>query len=124
MIFGIGVDIIEVKRVKKQLDENNGFKEKIFSEKEIKYCDAKKNKEENYAARFAAKEAFFKALGTGWRFGLEFKEIEILGDELGKPEIKLYGKTREFVKENNLKNFHVSVSHLKEIATAFVIIEK
>ena len=124
MIFGIGIDHIEVARVKKQIVLDNGFKEKIFSENEIKYCDGKRNKEQNYAARFAAKEAFFKALGTGWRNGFEFKEVEIINDELGKPEIRLFGKTKKFAEENSLQNFQVSMTHLKEFAAAFVTIEK
>jgi len=124
VIFGIGIDLIEVARVKKQIVLGNGFQEKIFSENEIKYCDGKRNKEQNYAARFAAKEAFFKALGTGWRNGFEFKEVEIVNNEFGKPEIHLFGKTKKFAEENGLQNFKVSLTHLKEFAAAFVIIEK
>ena len=124
MIFGIGIDNIEVARIKKQIESNNGFKEKIFSSKEIAYCETKRNKEQNYAARFAAKEAFFKALGTGWRNGFEFTDVEIVNNELGKPEINLKGKTRMFADKNKLSNIYVSLSHLKESAVAFVIIEK
>jgi len=123
MIFGIGIDNIEVERVKKQLEKND-FKEKIFSEKEIEYCAAKKNYAENYAARFAAKEAFFKAIGTGWRGGISFKEIEIINDKLGKPTICLHGKAKQFALENKLDKIHVSLTHLKSFAGAIVIIEK
>ncbi len=124
MIYGIGIDNIEVNRVKKQLDEDNGFKEKIFTLNEIKYCESKANRSFNYAARFAAKEAFFKALGTGWRDGMAFNEIEVNNDDLGTPEILLYGKTKTYVEQKKLKNIQVSLSHIKEFATAFVIIEK
>jgi holo-[acyl-carrier protein] synthase len=123
MIYGIGTDVIEVSRIKKQVESDTGFKEKIFSKKEIEYCDPRRNKEQNYAARYAAKEAFFKALGTGWRFGVEFKEIEVLNDELGKPEIFLSGKAKAFFAEKGLKKIHTTMSHIKETATAFVIIE-
>ncbi|MCK4640971.1 MAG: holo-ACP synthase [Candidatus Marinimicrobia bacterium] len=123
MIFGIGIDNIEVDRVRKQL-EKNGFKEKIFSPAEIEYCDNRKNFAECYAARFAAKEAFLKAIGTGWRGGLAFNEIEVLNDRLGKPVLKLYGKVKAFVEENGLENIHVSLTHLKNYASAIVIIEK
>ncbi len=123
MIFGIGIDNIEVDRVRKQL-EKNGFKEKIFSPAEIEYCDNRKNFAECYAARFAAKEAFLKAIGTGWRGGLAFNEIEVLNDKLGKPILKLYGKVKTFVEENGLENIHVSLTHLKNYASAIVIIEK
>ena len=123
MIFGIGIDNIEVDRVRKQLEKNR-FKENIFSPAEIEYCDARKNCAENYAARFAAKEAFFKAIGMGWRGGLAFNEIEVLNDKLGKPVIKLYGKSKEFAEENEIDNIHVSLTHLKTFASAIVIIEK
>ena len=124
MIYGIGIDNIEVNRVKKQFDEDNGFKEKIFTSKEIEYCETKANRSLNYAARFAAKEAFFKALGTGWRNGMAFNEIEVVNDDLGKPLICLYGKTKKIVEENNLTNIQVSLSHIKDFATAVIIIEK
>ena len=123
MIFGIGIDNIEVDRVRKQLEKNR-FKEKIFSPAEIEYCDNRKNFAERYAARFAAKEAFLKAIGTGWRGGLTFNEIEVLNDKLGKPVLKLYGKVKAFVEENGLENIHVSLTHLKNYASAIVIIEK
>ncbi len=124
MIYGIGTDIIEVPRIKKQLEKNTGFVKKIFSKREIEYCEPKRMKEQNYAARFAAKEAFFKAIGTGWRGGIQFNEIEILNDELGKPFINLNGKAKEFFKSNKLKSVFVSLSHLKEFATATIVIEK
>ncbi|MBW6515311.1 MAG: holo-ACP synthase [Candidatus Cloacimonetes bacterium] len=123
MIFGIGIDNIEVERVQKQL-EKNGFKEKIFSEKEIEYCSAKKTYAESFAARFAAKEAFFKAIGTGWRGGMSFKDIEIVNNDLGKPTICLHGKAKQFALENKLDKIYVSLTHLKSCAGAIVIIEK
>ncbi len=97
MIYGTGIDIIEVKRVKNQLIRNEGLREKIYTQKEITYCESKRHSYRYYAARFAAKEAFFKALGTGWRYGFEFKEIEISNNELGKPEITCSGKIKYFV---------------------------
>jgi holo-[acyl-carrier protein] synthase len=124
MIYGIGTDVIEVSRIKKQIEGDIGFKEKIFSAKEIEYCDPRRHKEQNYAARYAAKEAFFKALGTGWRFGMEFKEVEILNDELGKPEIFLSGKAKDYFDGKGLKRIHTTMSHIKESATATVILEK
>ncbi len=126
MIFGIGIDIIEVARIEKQIEaESNSFVKKIFTENEIRYCETKiKNKAQNYAARFAAKEAFFKALGTGWRDGLSWKDIEIENDELGKPNILLSGKSKKNIQENSISKIHVSLSHIKEIAVAVVILEK
>ncbi|MFC2134686.1 holo-ACP synthase [Bacteroidota bacterium] len=124
MIHGIGNDIIEVKRVLDKISTENGLKESIFTEQEIKYCETKKNMGENYAARFAAKEAFFKALGTGWRNGMRFKEVEIINNELGKPEIFLQGKTKKYIDENNIFDIHVSLTHIKEYAFATVVLEK
>ena len=124
MIFGTGIDIIEVERIENQISKSNGFKEKIFTEREIDYCESKKNKAQNYAVRFSAKEAFFKAIGTGWRGGLAFNEIEILNNKLGKPEIFLHGNTKKFIEKKKIKSIHVSLSHIKSFANAVVIIEK
>ena len=86
MIFGIGTDIIEVGRMEKHLDKNDALMRKLYTEAEQKYCNkGKVTKYQCFAARFAAKEAFFKALGTGYRYGMAFHEIEVLNDKLGKP---------------------------------------
>lgn len=124
MIYGIGTDIIEVERIKNQLSKNEGLKETLFTPHEIEYCESQKQNEQNYAARYTAKEAFFKALGTGWRYGMQYQNIEIRNDKLGKPEIFLSGKAKDFATKNSFKNIHVSFSHLKEIVNAIVIIEK
>ncbi len=126
MIFGIGIDIIEVARIERQLlKASKAFEQKIFTNKEIEYCNSKlKNKAQNYAVRFAAKEAFFKAIGTGWRDGLNWKEIEVENDELGKPSIILYGNSKKLIDNNKITRIHVSLSHIKEIAVAVVILEK
>ena len=123
MIYGIGNDIIEVKRVLDKISAEDGLKESIFTEKEIEYCESKKNMGENYAARFAAKEAFFKALGTGWRNGMRFIEVEIINNELGKPEIFLHGKTKKYIDENNIFETHISLTHIKKYAFATVVLE-
>ncbi|MBN1198199.1 MAG: holo-ACP synthase, partial [Bacteroidales bacterium] len=95
MIFGIGTDIIEVERIHKVMERDIGFRKKIFTGKEIDYCESKKHKYQHYAARFSAKEAFLKAIGTGWRFGIRFADIEVTHDTLGKPGINLFGKAKE-----------------------------
>jgi len=99
-IFGIGTDIININRLKKTL-KNNGdrFKKKIFSNNEIIYCENKKNSISSYAKRFAAKEAFSKALGTGIRKEIQFKNIEVLNDSYGKPYIVLNGPTEKYFKK-------------------------
>ena len=123
MIFGIGTDIIEVERIAEKVGSKAGFRELVFSENEIAYCEAKANKYEHYAARFAAKESFFKALGTGWANGTAFNEIEIRNNETGKPGIFFLGKTAETITAMQLGNISVSLSHVKTMAVATVIIE-
>jgi holo-[acyl-carrier protein] synthase len=123
MIYGLGTDIIEVSRIEKVMERDIGFRDKIFTAVEIAYCETKKYKYENYAARFSAKEAFMKAIGTGWRFGIRFADIEVYHDEFGKPLIRLNGKAEELGKIEGISKIHVSLSHVKEIATAIVIVE-
>ena len=99
-IFGIGTDIVNIKRMEKSMKKNaTVFKNKIFSKNEINYCEKKKNPFPFYAKRFAAKEALSKALGTGIRKGINFKNIEIYNDNIGKPSIKLKGSTADFLKK-------------------------
>ena len=125
MIYGIGTDMIEVGRIAKQVDGNTRFKEKLFSAREIAYCESfKMNKAQHYAARYAAKEAFFKAIGTGYRGGIAFHEISVENDELGKPSLVLSGKALKYADRHALGKIHVSLSHLKDLANAVVIIEK
>lgn len=112
-------------RIRKQIEtKSSSFASKIFTGKEIDYCESKlKNKSQNYAVRFAAKEAFFKALGTGWRDGLSWKDVEIENDELGKPNVILHGKSKRITQENSILKIHISLSHIKEVAVAVVILE-
>jgi len=124
LIFGIGTDIIEVDRIQKVMERDMGFRDKIFTRAEIEYCEQMRFKYQHYAARFSAKEAFLKAIGTGWRYGITFGDIEVIHDDLGKPEINTYGKAKEWVDSEGISNIHVSLSHLKEIATAIVVIEQ
>lgn len=122
-IYGVGIDLIEVERVAEKIGKKAGFKELVFSQSEISYCELMTNKYEHYAARFAAKEAFFKAIGTGWRNGTAFNEIEITNDENGKPAISFLGNTAIALAELKLGKIAVSLSHLKTMASAVVIIE-
>ena len=125
-IFCIGTDIVNIKRLEKVFKKNGRkFKEKIFSKKEISYCESKKNSISFYAKRFAAKEALSKALGTGIRKGINFKNIEIFNDKLGKPSIKLKGKTESFLKKKiKFKNYVIYLSLSDDLpwAQATVII--
>ena len=125
-IFGIGTDIVNIKRLKKIL-KNNGtrFKNKIFSESEINYCEKKRDPAPFYAKRFAAKEAFSKALGTGIRKGINLKNIIIFNDVYGKPKIKLKGSTYNYFKKkikSKKYNIYLSLSDDEPWAQATVII--
>ncbi|MCX6112895.1 MAG: holo-ACP synthase [Proteobacteria bacterium] len=125
MTFGLGIDIIEVSRIQKEISkEDGGFRIRVFTQDEINYCESKITKSQNYAARFAAKEAFFKALGSGWSKGFAWNEVEVTKDESGKPYIITHGKVKDFIKQNQILNIHVSISHLKETAIAIVSLEK
>jgi len=123
MIVGIGTDIIEVNRIEKLLSKQERFKERIFTQGEIEYCEQKKNKVQNYAARFALKEALLKAIGTGWSEGVTFKEIEVVNDKKGKPELILSGTVKRITEKMGVTNIQVSISHLKDLAIGMIILE-
>ncbi len=123
MIAGIGIDLIEVARVEEKILKEIGFREYVFSQAEINYCISTAHPGEHYAARFAAKEAFLKALGTGWKNGISFHEIEVINNEEGKPLLHLSGNTDLIFKENKFTNIFLSISHLKSVAAAVVILE-
>ena len=124
MITGLGTDLIEVDRIAEKISKESGFRELLFSANEIAYCEPRTNKFECYAARFAAKEAFFKALGTGWLEGTAFNEIEITHNAAGKPELTFLGDTAQIIQAMGFSNILVSLSHIKTMASAVVIIEK
>ena len=123
MISGVGIDMVDVKRIAKSINKENGFREMIFSKTEIAYCESKKNRFEHYAARFAAKEAFFKALGTGWANDTQFNEVQVTNADNGKPEMALLGSTLETIKAMGIKRILVSLTHIKTTASAVVIVE-
>ncbi len=124
MIFGVGTDIIEVERVAKMVARGRPYLQTIFTEKEMEYCDPKARGPEHYAARYAAKEATLKALGLGWRNGLAFADIEVLNDELGKPQIFPHGEVKRVFESYRIRQASISLSHNKESAMAVVILEK
>jgi holo-[acyl-carrier protein] synthase len=111
--------------MQKHLEGNDALKTKLFTKEEQSYCDqGKVTIWQRYAARFAAKEAFFKALGTGYRYGMAFHEIEVKNDELGKPFIVPHGKVKQYLEDQKVSEIHLTISHVKEMASAFVILEK
>lgn len=124
MIRGVGIDLIEVDRMEQKISSSPGFRELVFSPGEIAYCEGCTNRYEHYAARFAVKEAFLKAAGTGWRGDAAFYEIEVVKTELGRPEIELTGATGEMFDGLRNLRIHVSLTHLKSVASAIVVIEE
>ena len=126
MIIGIGVDIIEIERVRQAIQNNKNFLSKLFTEKEIDYFISRKMNSEVIAGNFAAKEAVSKALGTGIR-GFSFKDIEILRNELGKPEVILHNGAKlignKLIRNNNSLKIHLSISHNNSSAIAYSVLE-
>lgn len=119
MIFGIGIDCEEIARIEKLCNETE-FLDRFFTEDEKKLFSKKQNSVQSVAANFCAKEAFSKAIGTGFR-GFSFKDIEILRDDLGKPYINLYNSLKKYSDENYI---HISLTHTKSIASAYVVMER
>ncbi len=124
MIIGTGIDIVENARIAEKINKNHGFREKVFSKNEIAYCESGTKSTENFAARFAAKEAFLKATGYGLTLGFELREIEITNNEKGKPEIVLQGIFKAEAVKQNWNRIHVSLSHTTQTSCAVVIIEQ
>ena len=124
MIVGTGIDIAEVERIEQTIARFGGrFKERVFTADEIRYCESKTNKAERYAARFAAKEAGMKAIGTGWSRGVRWQDIEVRRLPGGRPTVVFRGKAGEFFAKLGGVRAHLSITHTKESAMAYVIIE-
>jgi len=125
VIVGSGVDLCEVGRIRKAIISSHGerFVERVFTEREIAYAERKANRYERYAARFAAKEAGMKALGTGWRGGLSWRDLEVANLASGRPTLKLHGKAAEIAKRLGVANIALSLTHTAEQAMAMVILE-
>ena len=121
-IVGHGVDIIEVDRIRRMLvDHPDRFVARTFTAAEVAYAEREKRQAEVYAGRFAAKEAVMKVLGTGWRRGVTFQDIEILQHPTGEPYVVLHGTTAEVARERGIARIWVSISHIKDLATASAI---
>jgi len=120
-VYSIGVDLIEIERIEKLLERyGEKFLKRIFTEIEIEYCSKKRDKG-SFAARFATKEAVFKATGLGLSKGMTWKDVEVVNDSKGKPEVRLYGKTAEILDQ---KKIHLSLSHSKDASVAVVVVHE
>lgn len=125
MIYGIGIDIVEIKRLRKlRKKHQTAFLQKCFTAAEIAYCTAKKNADESFAVRFAAKEAVMKALGTGWSSGVAFNNIEIIRHDNGAPFVQLNAAAAQVQQDKNISHFLLSLSHSKHYAVAQVVAMK
>jgi len=124
MIIGVGSDIMDVRRVKRELDAGDTvLRDRIFCRGEIQYCEGKRYPARHYAARFAAKEAFFKALGTGLGNGFPWHEVEVCQDGQGKPELVLSGDTLRVARQRGMRSAFLSLAHTADLAMASVILE-
>ncbi len=124
MIIGIGVDIVEVARIRRLIERHGPrFTEKVYRPAEIEACEQRAGRMEEYSGRWAAKEAVMKAAGTGWRRGVRFQDIEVYNLPSGKPMIRLHGVVRELIAGLGGRRLHVSISHEREYAVAFAVLE-
>ncbi len=124
MIVGMGVDIIEVPRVRAAIERfGERFLRRLFTPGEIRYCESKANKHERFAARFAAKEAALKAIGTGLSRGISWQDVEIVREPSGRPTLSFTGRAAEFAKRLGVRRSSVSLSHTEQVAFAQVILE-
>lgn len=124
MIVGLGADIAEVDRIEAAIARHGrAFIERVFTPQEIAYCERHRARGERYAARFAAKEATMKALGTGWTRGVRWVDIEVTRQASGRPAIELHGATRQHAERLGVNRIHVSLTHSGNLAFAEVIFE-
>ena len=124
MIVGTGVDLAEVPRIQASIERfGEKFIHRIYTPREIAYVERKANKFERYAARFAAKEAGMKAIGTGWRRGVRWQDFEVANLPSGKPTLLLHGVAAKFAEKLGVKNVSLSLTHTRELGMAHVILE-
>jgi len=125
MVLGVGTDLIETKRIKESIDRyGERFLERVFTAGEIAYCmRKKKNAAESFAARFAAKEAGAKALGTGISRGITWTELEVRREASGRPTLHLSGRAAELAKAMGVRRIQLSLTHSRELAMAVVVAE-
>jgi holo-[acyl-carrier protein] synthase len=124
MIYGIGIDLIEIARIEHAIVRTGPrFIARIYTEREQQYCRSRALSVACYAARFAAKEAFVKALGTGLRRHMRWRDIEVQSDALGKPSVHLYGPLQAHCLEQGIHHIHLSLSHSASMAIAHVVLE-
>jgi holo-[acyl-carrier protein] synthase len=123
VVPGIGVDVVDVERMKFALERTPRIRQRLFTEDEIAYCEKFRFAERHYAGRWAAKEAVLKALGTGWRRGIAWRDIEIRNDRNGTPAVHIRGGARDVMERAGIEKMHVTISHCRSFAVAYVVAE-
>jgi holo-[acyl-carrier protein] synthase len=124
VIVGIGIDLAEVSRIREAIERHGQrFIQRIYTEKEIAYVERKANKYERYAARFAAKEAGMKAVGTGWKRGVRWRDFEVTNLPSGRPTLQLHGEAAKFAESLGVRNIALSITHTAAEGMAIVILE-
>jgi len=124
LIVGLGLDIAEVDRIEAAITRHGSpILERLYTPAEVAYCESHRNKFERYAGRFAAKEAAMKALGTGWRRGVRWRDIEVIRERSGKPSLALIGAAKRIAEELGAKNIFLTITHSGNLALAEVIFE-
>jgi holo-[acyl-carrier protein] synthase len=123
-IVGTGIDIVECLRIAQMIEKHGElFSTRVYTDHEIEYCSARKMATQHYAGRWAAKEAVLKALGTGWRRGISWRDIEIRNDKSGAPAVHLRGGARDVMAAAHIGRMHVTISHCRSFAVAYVVAE-
>ena len=120
--FSVGVDIVNIQRISKNIDDSDNFIIRAFSKEEIKYCNSKQNPSFHFAGKLAGKEAVSKALEMTWDEGIVWKDIEILNDKKNLPKVFLHGQAKNVANKRKIRNIKISISHEKDYAIAFVMI--
>ena len=121
-VLGIGTDIVECLRIAQMIERHGElFINRVYTPLEIRYCQSRKQATQHFAGRWAAKEAILKALGTGWRKGISWRDIEIRNDHSGRPVVGLRGGARDIVEQRGIREMLVSISHCRSHATAYAL---
>lgn len=121
-VLGIGTDIVECLRIAQMIERHGElFINRVYTPQEIRYCQSRKQATQHFAGRWAAKEAVLKALGTGWRRGISWRDIEIRNDSMGRPVVGLRGGARDIVEQRGIREMLVSISHCRSHATAYAL---
>jgi len=123
MLGGIGIDLVEIGSIEDMISSNERFVNRVFTKGEIGDCEGRFSRFQHYAARFAAKEAVMKALGSGWNLGVQWKDIEVVRVDGAAPTVRLHKKAKLLAKQKSVNAIHLSLSHSDNYATAIAILE-